>query len=497
MMRTRPATGWAIALTAVLGALAGCGPAGARSDGPNGRTQQTPAAGAPVVIDGSVDEWTELLEARADSETIALRFSSPVPGEALQAASRTTTIAIDLDDDPTTGRRIAGAGGGAGDSTMGAEVLVELSPANEDRPSRPGRGARVTIIDAGGARTIDHTESGLIFLPTYAADAYELRLDRAALPESTGRARARVISAGRGVTGGGAVFQVPVRSGPVFPSAMVPDRAAGGLRVMSHNVLRSSPRREPDAFARLYKALKPDVLLVQEWDGADEAELIEWFEEHVGDGPWHAASDAARGVSIVSRHPVVTRVGMGEGGGQMRQSGGERPPRATLAVVRTPVGDVLVGSLHLKCCGGAGTAEDQRRIREAEAVHATIEALFETRAGSSIAHVVLGGDLNLVGTRTPLDVLRTGVDLDDSELAVAPTPTLGRRDWATWHGRAGGSFTPGRLDYLVWSDASSDASASFALDTEALPPSELSRLGLTGEETSASDHLPLVLDLVD
>ena len=64
----------------------------------------------------------------------------------------------------------------------------------------------------------------------------------------------------------------------------------------------------------------------------------------------------------------------------------------------------------------------------------------------------------------------------------------------TWYD-AGNTYTPGRLDYLLYSDSVAEAANSFVLDTSKLSEAALARLGLDATDTAASDHLPVVLDV--
>jgi endonuclease/exonuclease/phosphatase family metal-dependent hydrolase len=108
---------------------------------------------------------------------------------------------------------------------------------------------------------------------------------------------------------------------------------------------------------------------------------------------------------------------------------------------------------------------------------------------------LIAGDFNLVGTRTPLDAMRAGLDADGSELAVAQTDVLGDHALYTWSDHKT-EFPDGRLDYLIYSDASADAANAFVLDTRRLSDRTLAKLGLDRTDTGASDHLPVVVDLM-
>jgi len=71
---------------------------------------------------------------------------------------------------------------------------------------------------------------------------------------------------------------------------------------------------------------------------------------------------------------------------------------------------------------------------------------------------------------------------------------LGDNAMYTWFD-AGNAFTPGRLDYLLYSDAVAEAVNSFVLDTGVMSEAALARVGLDADDTSNSDHLPVVLDV--
>ncbi|MBT6164826.1 MAG: hypothetical protein HOH93_02815, partial [Phycisphaerae bacterium] len=65
---------------------------------------------------------------------------------------------------------------------------------------------------------------------------------------------------------------------------------------------------------------------------------------------------------------------------------------------------------------------------------------------------------------------------------------------ATWSDETS-SFTPGRLDLMLYSPLSLEVARSFVLDTSDLDSDTLIAQELLGEDTALlSDHLPLVAD---
>ena len=86
-------------------------------------------------------------------------------------------------------------------------------------------------------------------------------------------------------------------------------------------------------------------------------------------------------------------------------------------------------------------------------------------------------------------------DWDGTNLeASLPIHTDGLASY-TWRNNFS-SFGPGKLDFIIFTDAVVDLGNSFVLNTADMSASKLSALGLLANDTEqASDHLPLVQDL--
>jgi hypothetical protein len=172
-----------------------------------------------------------------------------------------------------------------------------------------------TFDPDGRAATHHQSRLGAVALPTFAAPEHELRIERgspalAGLSDrvaSGGAFRGRVErrDASGALISADEVFvsHAPARVSRQPDAAPPPRKGAGELRVVAFNVLWNSPMKNPAPFARVLRALDPDIVLVQEWDQREfeaplntSAQLEAWFREHVpGDYAWavHRATRCA------------------------------------------------------------------------------------------------------------------------------------------------------------------------------------------------------------
>ncbi|CAG0989848.1 hypothetical protein PHYC_02227 [Phycisphaerales bacterium] len=456
--------------------------------------------GRGIVLDGDIGEWREGAAATCDSRFLYLRFTVDGEQYSLQSSPRPVAVFLDTDADPTTGvSRPEGPLAG-----MGIDVEVQLSPRRDD--GRPGRGATILTTDQDGVRT-QHKPADFDFAvsPTYASSWYEVRLSRsprgAALPSKGmgGTGAAAGVVAVLGADGEVDAWADPFRvvfdqeiSGEGGAPTLPPAKPGDGVRVISWNIERSSPVSNPEPFRRILAALEPDIVLMQEWEEGDESTVIAWFEA-AGMTGWSVRKSegdlsTGGGVLVASRFPIEPfgAAGLSTGGER-----GQKPVRFVAGVVRSPVGDILAGSTHLKCCGSKDSPEDRQRMAEAKAINALLRASMGAR---DLSLRVISGDLNLVGSRPPLDLLRAGLDVDGSDLDIADALVLGDLAYSTWRDPKT-DFPPGRLDYVMFSDSTADGSSAFVFDAARLSDRSLATLGLRPEDSAASDHLPVVVDL--
>jgi endonuclease/exonuclease/phosphatase family metal-dependent hydrolase len=492
------------AVVAVAVALAGCAGAGADSGaGPPPRRPARGATAAPsaaldsadIVLDGDVSDWPPDGAVVADGAHLYFRVKVAGASETIQAMRRPLLARFDLDGDGATGARYVTPESA---SDFGVDLEIVFSP--RDEQAERGVGVAVSAVrEDGRLLPIASHAIDLRFAPSYASEWYEGRLSLAGLRDAglprpaEGGAGKQVFVLGDGVGGvaGWAppsafhwpdVVQRPVRA-EVEPSAKAP----GDIRIMTWNVARGAPQQDPAPFARVIRSMAPDILLLQEWDDAGPAQIRDWLVAHVAaDDAWSVVRSAGRGVAIVARSEIEPLAPA-----RIQPAEMEYPVRFAGAIVATDAGPIAVGSAHLRCCGYAGSDEDRIRMIEATAINGTVAAALKQ---TQVAAVVIGGDLNLVGTRPPLDALADGLDLDGSPLQIAEPFALGDPVQATWSS-AGSVFAPSRLDYILYSAAGAQVSQSFILDTRLLGESALESLRLHPDDTHASDHRPVFIDL--
>jgi exonuclease III len=256
---------------------------------------------------------------------------------------------------------------------------------------------------------------------------------------------------------------------------------------MSTNVLFSSPLKDPEPFARVLDATDPDVVLYQEWFRTTKDDVRDWIDEHLGKDWSLIMSDDGSGVAIATKLKVLESTTKA-----VVEHRGDRPSRVVAAVVEAHDQQLILISLHLKCCGGAESEEDAKRIVQAGQIHDFVQ---ELRSRYPDAGVVIGGDYNLVGSRLPLEVMADGIGSDGQDLVPVPTTCLGTQSMLTWTD-SDSSFTPGRLDWLLIDDHAWTPIRSWSLDTAHLSDRVLQSSGLQREDSRATDHLPIFVDLV-
>ncbi len=157
---------------------------------------------------------------------------------------------------------------------------------------------------------------------------------------------------------------------------------------------------------------------------------------------------------------------------------------------------LVVMSVHLSAMGYIGSKEDLWRIEQAKVI---LEAIEEINKGtyddsdgpSTKPSIVMIGDFNLVGSRTPVDLL---INQKSSGLNDWRLPNLVGESIITWRGGLRSSFSPGKLDYCLYTSETLTRKNGFVLNSELLDQTELKQLELRSTDSRVSDHLMAVAD---
>ncbi|MBU0641342.1 MAG: endonuclease/exonuclease/phosphatase family protein [Planctomycetes bacterium] len=289
-------------------------------------------------------------------------------------------------------------------------------------------------------------------------------------------------------------------------------QSSADLRIMSYNVYWDSifPDVDPTQaakFERVVHALDADILNIQELNrsATSVANLLDTIAPTPGGWQAHKGYDCV----IVSRYPLSLKRTQTYPVGYLDLA---------IALVDLPderfMTDLYLMNNHFKCCDGADN--EAKRQRQADGLvnwmrdARTPGGYIDLPDGTAMAVV---GDLNIVSSGQPLLTLLTGniidnttygpdspPDWDGSELADAhPLHNFAGPDDYTWRDD-GGSYDPGRLDFVLYTDSVFSVSQQFVLNTVAMSDADLLATGLQrydialDEIGSRYDHLPVVVD---
>ncbi|MDP7029482.1 MAG: endonuclease/exonuclease/phosphatase family protein [Phycisphaerales bacterium] len=445
-------------------------------------------AASPIQLDGDFYDWAPqgdapALTAACTRDHVFLHLTLDGPPVNLQGLDAPLTLSLNWDNDTSTSLPAA--------DPAGTDVEIVFSP----RSGRRTGGIAVKVPDRS-SETWD--AAGLVFSPTAAASAFELRLDRTVAGIDAASTIPWTLRREGDLAVSGDAPIGPQRPGPPQHMTALPVKPPNAVRVVTWNLEFGNLVKQSAVTRRLLAALQPDVLLLQEIErGQTESALMAVIEAAGGDwtlelGPLGGSIRSG----IASRLPAQ-RV---EAFDNLKRRGESRGHvRAAALTIDFPdVGRVLAVSAHLKCCGVVDGPEDMKRIGEVLAIRRAVQ---HAEQSNDVVGLIIGGDLNLVGGSLPLDLLVAGGEaliLDDSErdLRIIEAWQPDGSGLQTWQ-KPGQSYSPGRLDYIVVSPQTLAPVFAAVFDTLDLPEPSLREMNLVRTDAGrASDHLPVVVDLV-
>ena len=169
--------------------------------------------------------------------------------------------------------------------------------------------------------------------------------------------------------------------------------------------------------------------------------------------------------------------------------------------------DLLVINAHMSCCDNDNDRQEQADdfvnfILDAKSTGGVIDLANETP-------FVLCGDLNLVGLSQQLQTLTSGEIIDTEAFGIG-----GGMNWSdndlkdeicvhvetpfsyTWRDitPSPGSYSYGKLDYIIFSDDVMSSQKSFTIDTKFISQKKLNEMNLDVNDSFGSDHLLTTID---
>ena len=169
--------------------------------------------------------------------------------------------------------------------------------------------------------------------------------------------------------------------------------------------------------------------------------------------------------------------------------------------------DLLVINAHMSCCDNDNDRQEQADdfvnfILDAKSTGGVIDLANETP-------FVLCGDLNLVGLSQQLQTLTSGEIIDTEAFGIGGGMNWSNNDLRdeicmhvetpfsyTWRDitPSPGSYSYGRLDYIIFSDDVMSSQKSFTIDTKFISQKKLNEMNLDVNDSFGSDHLLTTID---
>ena len=462
---------------------------------------QALAQNGPIVLDGAFDDWITI-EGLEDSVTegspavdlVEMKVTSDV--DHLYVYVRLASdldltdvlyphnlfLQIDVDMDASTGYPVR--------EGFGSELGIDFN-------------SLFAYTNFGPADQVNFSEIGFIPSPTVTSKEFEFALRRdvvleggdALFPQDSIRLLFRDAQFDDDLPDVGEAFVYDFNDANevvLDPIALAKGHPSH-LRVCAYNVLGNGlihPVRQ-SRFERIVPALNADVYLFSECGNTTAVQVKSLLDSWLpleSDAGWQAAKDgdlitASRWnhlqswTNIPKQHPLLVNVPDSLGG------------------------PMLFINSHFSCCGNDAARQDQ--VDEMMAWIVNNEGNLNVNTP-----VVYAGDLNLVGYAQQLKTLLNGDIVQTQTFGQGGLPDWDETPWSdalprqthqpftyTWRDDGDGNFPPGRLDFVLYSDAVIVKEHAFVLETESTPEDVLEPLGLMQDDThSASDHLPVVMD---
>lgn len=322
-----------------------------------------------------------------------------------------------------------------------------------------------------------------VSMTTYAADRFELRVDLSLFGVDVGDS-IEIDFSGSDALDEPAVFSFAEPADT--PTIRSPQQEpCTTFRIASLNTLFGgllNPNQAP-AIGRLVQAAAADIYCFQEQNSpaGDIADRLEALDPLQNGAPWNVLVSWD---TVIASQALMLPIPHGGDAAAIVDFGSD--------------GAVGVFSIHPPCCGYIGNGQDLGRIAEMEEIVATIEDLRDGALGQDLEPyryipIIIVGDWNLVGSRTPLDMVEDPGGPNQTHWLLRHLVDSDVFTWRSLNTSPGG-FSPGLLDLLTYSTGLLNPRNGFVLYRGELTDDLLDELQLDPADSAASDHFMLVGD---
>jgi len=454
--------------------------------------------GQEILVDESYNDWTDdmlliqdtagdgpsngidigRLWAANDQEYLYLRVQL---GKVINMQDdNELTLYIDTDNDLNTGRKINGIG-------------AELEWVFGDRDG--------TLYDSSGDDVfLQHEDIDLMTSPSVSSSEFEIALKRFAFVDGinldiSGTISIRVEDNGSNGDDlpnsiGGVEYQLGNTTRD-FHDYDLSRQFPTDLRVMTLNVLDDN-LFDPtlyQAFQRQLSLVDPDIIALQEVRSFTSTQTRDIVRQMLP-GTWFHNKSSFGNVVLLSRYPILDDEGMNGNEAHLIDVNGT---------------EIIVINMHLPCCDN--NVERQQEVDNMMAYIRDLRSDLNDIKVEANTPIIIMGDSNLVGDRLQQQTLLTGQiqntathgpafapDWDGTNLEDAKPLATGTPYTKTWYNRSG-SFSSGRLDYIIYTGSVLWLQNSFVISTRDMSSADRATYGVNFSDSQlASDHLPTVAD---
>jgi len=397
------------------------------------------------------------------------------------------TIYIDSDNNLATGKII---------NNIGAELMWNFA-------NKSG----YFYVNAGST-LVSQVDIGIITSPTVSSETFEISFELSSKPDGnnflfpSSRINIAMIDHDNGDAapepGDSIEYEIKRATGVPYDMRGISKTDSDHIRFVTWNV-HVDDMFVPsllDEYTRILQAIDPDIITFQEiysHDLTDVKNIMETILPSEMGEEWYTFSED-NDIVLASRYPII--------GTWIPNS----PNRAFLVKLKPEYPkNLLVIGVHTPCC-----ANDAGRQNEIDGVMAFIRDAKTQGGDISIeadTPIIIAGDYNFVGDRRQLETMLTGdldnnsiwgvdfaPDWDGTDLTDAISRHTNTPQTYTWRNDFS-SFSPGRLDFIIYTDSAIEIKKSYVLWTGEMLQDSLEAHGLFSDDVDlASDHLPIVAD---